>query len=161
VTSPVDRNLLAELGSGPLYRFADHSALGAVIPATGAGVYTIWDAEGALIYVGVAGRNRAGRGLASRLRSHARGRRSGDQFCVYVADHYVMPELSPQQIEAVRDSQLSFDGLIRERISRSFSFRFAIVSDYRAALKIENAIKAGALAAGPPRLNPPRAASAR
>jgi hypothetical protein len=60
-------------------------------PGSGAGVYTIWDDEGGLVYAGIAGRNPAGKGLASRLRSHASGRRSGDQFCVYVADHYVHP----------------------------------------------------------------------
>jgi hypothetical protein len=100
---------LAELETGRAYRFAEHAALSEVIPGSGAGVYTIWDDEGALVYVGVAGRNPSGKGLASRLRSHASGRRSGDQFCVYVADHYVLPALSRQQIEAIRDSRLSMD----------------------------------------------------
>jgi hypothetical protein len=161
VTLSADGDLLVALGAGPLYRFAEHATLGAVIPSAGAGVYTIWDDDGALVYVGVAGRNPAGRGLASRLRSHARGRRSGDQFCVYVADHYVMPALTREQIEQIRDSQLSLDALVRERIRAAFAFRFAVVSDYRAALKIETAVKAGALAAGAPRLNPPRSPSAR
>ena len=49
--------------------------------------------------------------LATRLRSHASGRRSGDQFCVYVADHYVMPELTREQITAIRDGELSMDEL--------------------------------------------------
>src|SRR4051794_12863720 len=83
---------LRELEYGAAYRFAEHSTLRAVIPGSGAGVYTIWDDDGAFIYVGAAGRNPDGTGLASRLRSHHRGRRSGDQFCVYVADHYVMPK---------------------------------------------------------------------
>ena len=76
---------------GPLHRFADYATLTAVIPGSGAGVYTIWDDEGGPVYAGIAGRNPAGKGLASRPRSHASGRRSGDQFCVYVADHYVHP----------------------------------------------------------------------
>jgi hypothetical protein len=81
---------LRQLGDGAEHRFAEFAAAGAVLPRSGAGVDTIWDAAGELVYVGVAGRNPAGTGLASRLRSHASGRRSGDQFCVYVADHYVM-----------------------------------------------------------------------
>jgi hypothetical protein len=37
-------------------------------------------------------------GLYTRLQSHASGRRSGDQFCVYVADGLVLPSLSPEDI---------------------------------------------------------------
>jgi hypothetical protein len=103
------------------------------------------------VYVGIAGRNPAGTGLASRLRSHASGRRSGDQFCVYVADHYVLPELTREQIEAIRDSALSLDALVREKIDGAFSFRIVGVADYAAALAVEAAVKAGALQAGPPR----------
>jgi hypothetical protein len=86
--------LIGQLEHGPLHRFVDYATLTKVIPGSGAGVYTIWDDAGGLVYTGIAGRNPEGRGLASRLRSHASGRRSGDQFCVFVADHYVLPELS-------------------------------------------------------------------
>jgi hypothetical protein len=92
-SSAVDDVLIGQLEHGPLHRFADYATLTDVIPGSGAGVYTIWDDAGGLVYTGIAGRNPAGKGLASRLRSHASGRRSGDQFCVYVADHYVLPEL--------------------------------------------------------------------
>jgi hypothetical protein len=68
---------LERLGSGEAYRFADYATLTGVIAGSGVGVYTIWDEDDALVYVGVAGRNPAGKGLASRLRSHASGRRSG------------------------------------------------------------------------------------
>ena len=37
-----------------------------------------------------------GKGLYSRLNSHALGWRSGDQFCVYVADRLVLPTLTPE-----------------------------------------------------------------
>ena len=118
-------DLLKELESGPSYRFAEYPTLTHVIPGSGAGVYSIWDEARALIYVGVAGRNPAGRGLASRLRSHASGRRSGDQFCVYVADHYVMPDLDRAQVEAIRDGRVSMDGLVRERIHAAFVWSLA------------------------------------
>jgi hypothetical protein len=117
-------------------------------------VYTIWDDAGELIYVGVAGHNPQGKGLASRLRSHASGRRSGDQFCVYVADHYVMPDLDRNQIEDIHDARLSMDALVRHRIHASFVFRFVAVEDYVTALGIERAVKAGELDVGTPRLNP-------
>jgi hypothetical protein len=90
------------------------------------------------------------------LRSHASGRRSGDQFCVYVADHYVLPELSREQIEAIRDSRLSMDALVREKIHAAFGFRFIVVDDYAMAIQVENSVKSGRLKAGRPRLNPSR-----
>jgi hypothetical protein len=148
--------LIDQLEHGPLHRFADYATLGDVIPRSGAGVYTIWDENGGLVYAGIAGRNPSGTGLASRLRSHANGRRSGDQFCVYVADHYVLPELTREQVEAIRDSKLSMDALVREKIATAFGFRFVAVDNYRAAIQVENAIKDGRLGAGPPRLNPSR-----
>jgi len=39
--------------------------------------------------------------LYTRLRSHASGRRSGDQFCIYVADRFVLPTLSQEDIMAI------------------------------------------------------------
>src|SRR3954451_14884739 len=152
----VDGALIDQLEHGPLHRFADYATLTGVIPGSGAGVYTIWDDEGSLIYTGIAGRNPAGKGLASRLRSHHRGRRSGDQFCVYVADHYVLPELTREQIEAIRDSRVSMDSLVREKIHSAFGFRFVVVDDYAIAMQVENAVKGGRLRAGRPRLNPAR-----
>ena len=108
------------------------------------------------MYAGIAGRNPAGKGLASRLQSHASGRRRGDQFCVYVGDHYVLPELTRQQIEAIRDSRLSMDTLIRDKVRTAFGFRFVAVDDYRSALRLESMIKGGRLEVGQPRLNPIR-----
>jgi hypothetical protein len=154
--SPEDDVLIGQLEHGPLHRFADYATLTDVIPGSGAGVYTIWDDAGGLVYTGIAGRNPAGKGLASRLRSHASGRRSGDQFCVYVADHYVLPELSGEQIEAIRDSRLSMDWLVREKIHAAFGFRFVVVDDYKTAIQAENLVKSGRLQAGRPRLNPSR-----
>src|SRR4051812_1676959 len=140
-STPLDDALIDQLVHGPLHRFVDYATLTDVIPGSGAGVYTIWDDTGGLFYSGVAGRNPAGKGLASRLRSHASGRRSGDQFCVYVADHYVLHELTREQIEAIRDSRLSMDALVRQKIHAAFGFRFVVVEDYRAALAVETLIK--------------------
>src|SRR5271166_936716 len=80
------------LGRGTLYSFRDWP--NPDVPRHGAGVYTIWHQDGRFIYVGMSGRaitkDTAARntpfGIYTRLRSHASGRRSGDQFCVYVAD---------------------------------------------------------------------------
>ncbi len=45
---------LRQLANGPLHRFSGFATLGGVIPRTGAGVYTIWDDAGELVYVGIA-----------------------------------------------------------------------------------------------------------
>ena len=37
------------------------------------------------------------KGLWTRLNSHAIGRSSGDQFCVYACDRFVVPHLSDHQ----------------------------------------------------------------
>ena len=85
-----------------------------------------------LIYVGMAGRSltesmiaarREGQptarlGLASHLGSHAGGRRSGDQFCVYVADRLVLPALAAWQVEAIGTGGLSMDALVRSFVRR-------------------------------------------
>jgi hypothetical protein len=144
--------IIAAILEGPLHEFAGFSP--ADLPSRGAGIYTIRDRDGSLVYVGVAGRNPDGAGLARRLRSHASGRRSGDQFCIYVADHYVLPELSARQVRAVASMQLSMDSLVREKVRGSCSFRVASASDYSAALAVESWVKAENAPSGPPLLNP-------
>jgi hypothetical protein len=96
-----------ELGNGTAYSFA--SWPNPLVPTFGAGVYTIWHTDGHFIYVGMSGREitaetirrNTPQGLYNRLQSHASGRRSGDQFCVYVADRLVLPALSPEDIDAI------------------------------------------------------------
>ena len=81
-----------------------------VVPSVAAGIYAIW--RGAqLVYVGMSGRGWSAedirsrlvlgqkkKGLFDRLASHASGRRSGDQFCVYVCDRLVLPGLTVEEI---------------------------------------------------------------
>src|SRR5262245_50877131 len=95
------------LTAGALYWFRDWP--NEAVPRFGAGVYTIWHADRRFIYVGMSGRNitsdskpgRSPHGLYTRLKSHSGGRRSGDQFCVYVADRLVLGFLTPEEIEDV------------------------------------------------------------
>ena len=78
--------LLGALEHGQLFWFADWPV--AAVPRSGALVYTVWRRSSDFIYVGIAGRGETssarGFGPFGRLASHASGRRSGDQFCVYV-----------------------------------------------------------------------------
>src|SRR4029077_17708666 len=99
--------LVNDLSSGPAYSFADWPNI--EVSTFGAGVYTIWHSDGRFIYVGMSGRGittetsrrNTPQGIYTRLQSHASGRRSGDQFCVYVADRLVLPALSPDDITAI------------------------------------------------------------
>jgi hypothetical protein len=130
-------DLLAALGSDPAYRFTDWP--NPEVPNWRAGVYTVWDGD-LLVYVGMAGRGlHAGshesekalastkaRGLRDRLNSHASGRRSGNQFRVYVADRLVLPTLSQTEIMAATNGQLSLDTLTRQYIRDDRSYRLVV-----------------------------------
>jgi hypothetical protein len=109
--SPVHQ--FTHLASGPIRWFSDWPA--GDVPRSGAVVYTIWNREGSFIYVGMSGRSftggsdgTGGAGPWGRLNSHAAGRRSGDQFCVYVADRLVLPTLH-KRIAEIADGSLSLD----------------------------------------------------
>src|SRR5690348_11744730 len=92
---------LRSLEDGQPHRFSDWPD-GGVPAQNAAGAYTIW-AGGRYIYAGMAGRNGVG-GLYSRLDSHCRtGRRSGNQFLVYVADRFVLKTLTAEQLGGIAD----------------------------------------------------------
>lgn len=160
-TDPSD--LLHLLEAGELHRFADWPNPG--VPRVAAGVYTIWDAK-QLIYAGMAGRSLTAdgvklrqsggkaTGLYSRLASHASGRRSGDQFCVYVADRLVMRELDEAQVEAIARRELNFDALIREYVHKRLAYRYVETEDGPTSRLIEGEVRTGKLSAGKPLLNP-------
>ena len=133
-----------ELEHGRLHRFRDWPIKTVRnIP----GAYTIWH-QARFLYVGIAG------GLSNRLGSHATGRRSGDQFNVYVSDRLVLQTLTPQQIAQIADGTLRFDALIREYVRDHLSFRFCSCTDAR---EIERMIRAGRWPYGQkPALNPGR-----
>jgi hypothetical protein len=108
-TMSLSAEIIAELSCGDARPFANWPD--PAVPTFGAGVYTVWHKDGRLIYVGMSGRGiTAGtiqrntpQGIYTRLHSHASGRRSGDQFCVYVADRLVLPMLSQDDI-AIMDA---------------------------------------------------------
>ena len=80
-------------GTDGLISFAEDSRK--YIPDKGSIIYTVWDGSDTFIYVGISGlqKSEARRNPQTRIVSHASGRRSGDQFCIYVYDFFVVPEL--------------------------------------------------------------------
>jgi hypothetical protein len=122
---------LTALVTGPVFRFADWP--NDQIPRRAAGVYTIWRHD-EFIYVGMSGRGAKAeafvadqglgqaKGLWTRLGSHASGRRSGDQFNVYVCDRYVIPALTPHQQRDIGKGKLLLDQMTKDFIRRQLSY---------------------------------------
>ena len=150
---------LRDLLHGPPHRFADWPD--ASIPAGCVGVYTVWREE-QLLYVGMGGRNGVvlgvSGGLRNRLRSHWSGRRSGDQFCVYLCDRLLLPALTDAQRAAVGEGQLSLDGLVRDFVRAHLSYRFTVVESSTEALAIELHVQRHGLGGMHPLLNTRRPA---
>jgi hypothetical protein len=130
-----------------------------VFPASH-GVYTIWK-DARFVYVGIAGRGLdltinhvKMRGLKDRLDSHWRGRRSGDQFAVYVFDRFVVTTLTDEQRRRFQSGELEGDSLTRRSIQEHFCYRFATTKSYKEASTIESHMAKGLTEAGAPLLNP-------
>jgi hypothetical protein len=161
VTVALYGQLIADLAHGAAYPFSDWP--NPCVPSFGAGVYTIWHSGGRFIYVDMSGRritvNSAHRntphGIYTRLQSRASGR-SGDQFCVYVADRLVLSTLSEDDIAAVASGRHQMDAFVRRYIHEHLSYRFVVRPDGAAAYAVEIAIKNGRWEYGRPLLNPGR-----
>jgi hypothetical protein len=119
----------------------------ASVPKLEAGVYSIWH-DRQFIYAGMSG------DLWKRLKSHASGRRGGDQFNIYVCDRFVVPVLTPAQLGEIGRGELLLDQLTRDYIRDHLTFRFMPCRDEAEARGLERAVRAGQLPAGRPYLNP-------
>ena len=164
ITDSDRQELLRALETGPRrHRFSDwpnHD-----VPKVAAGVYTVWE-NSRLVYVGMSGRSLTAediaapdepskaKGLWTRLDSHASGRRSGDQFCVYVCDRFVVPRLTDEQQAQIGDGVLSLDALTRQHIREHFEYRYVPLDNGKDAFALEREVQRGGLAAGKPFLNP-------
>ena len=94
---------LRELEDGRAHAFRDWP--GTHFPIGPSGVYTVWSDE-SFLYVGMAWAHRddenpRATGVFGRLKSHASGRRSGDQFAIYVCDQFVIPTLTNADMSAL------------------------------------------------------------
>ena len=73
---------------------------------------------------------------SGQLKAHASGRRSGDQFCVYVGDRLVLPTLTSNDIAEIVSGKLSFDKLIRDYIQENLIFRFVETENDKIAYEL-------------------------
>ena len=118
-----------ELNQRSVHRFQDWP--NKEVPKGKAGVYLIYQGND-LKYVGMASAN-----LYGRLNQHARGKRSGDQFCVYVGDRLVMPKLAIDQMKGVFSGEYSLDDAIKEFVRSQLSYRYLVVASDPIARALE------------------------
>lgn len=126
------------------------------IPTQGSLIYTVWDQSDTFIYVGIAGlqKDLSKRSPLSRMVSHASGVRSGDQFCVYIHDFYVIPDLVQKGV--YEPSKGLLDRMTKQYIHEHLFYRFVIFdgddSD-RVVRDLENELKRGGYGFPSPVLN--------
>jgi hypothetical protein len=131
------------------------------IPLVAAGVYAIWHND-TLIYCGMSGREiskaqTAGKtryGLTTRLASHASGRLSGDQFCVYVANRLIIPSLTPDDLPKFASGEYRLDYKTKDFIHDHLEYQYVVVETSVEAYRIENEGRGGKLFEQKPLLNP-------
>ena len=125
-----------QLSSGPPHSFRD--PIDPAIPRVAAGCYTIWDDTGRFIYAGMAGRGLTAEaidlkksdpkaketGIRDRLKAHRDGRRSGDQFSVYVFDRLVLSSLTQEQLAAAVAGKRKLDEDVQKYIHEHLHYRW-------------------------------------
>lgn len=93
-------------------------------------------------------------GLINRLNSHASGRLSGNQFCVYVANRIVIPSLEPELLEQFRDGTMNLDRLTKRYVHDRLEYQYALVESSAEAFAAENLCRNGTVFGVKPYLNP-------
>jgi hypothetical protein len=136
-----------DLQDGPEYKFADWIRRN--VPSKTIAVYTIWRSAD-FLYVGMS------TDLPTRLNAHASGRRSGDQFNVYICDRLVVPGLTLEQLRDIERGDLFLDRMTKDYVRQKLTYRYVVCQDKAEAEALERAIRSGRLPAGRPFLNPLR-----
>ncbi len=156
---PVDFDTMShDLEDGAPHGFsewpANHFAIGP------SGVYTIWSRD-EFLYVGMSYVHRGdtpnpqAKGVFGRLASHASGRRSGDQFCIYICDRFVIPRLGAADLAELAAGKRLLDGRTREFIREHLTYRVVVTGSGHEARALESHIRShGLRRAGRPHINP-------
>jgi hypothetical protein len=124
-------------------------------------VYAVWEGD-TLVYCGMSGRGlekvlpsaKRKLGLVTRLSSHASGRLSGDQFCVYVANRLVIPKLTAGQLAGFATGEVTLDALTKAYIHEKFEYQFALLQSSAEAYELEKLSRQGLTFGVKPLLNP-------
>ncbi|CAN6135333.1 GIY-YIG_SF domain containing protein [Methylophilaceae bacterium] len=126
------------------------------IPSHGSIIYTVFLDKSEFIYVGIgglSGKSVLDRNPQSRIRQHTQGTRSGDQFCIYIQDFYVLPTLLGQPYTPVKGR---LDRLTKEFIRTRLSYRYAVIQSNdsdKVVRRLERELQSGQHGHGIPKLN--------
>ena len=126
------------------------------IPEYGSILYTVFLDQKEFIYVGIgglSGKSVKERNPRSRIIQHSQGRRSGDQFCIYIQDFYVIPLLFSQPYVPKKGH---LDQLTKEFIQKRLCYRYMIFQDDnsdKVVRKLEREIQSGEYQGMKPKLN--------
>lgn len=142
-----DSDALERLKNGPRYPFTE-SPRRHIKKDVRAGVYTIWRGE-ELIYAGYSGRDGTKSGPAGRLSAHRSGQRSGDKFCVYIFDRFILPRLTADEIGRAAAGDLNLDEVIRAFIAQELEYRYVPRDSQMAAEALERRVIHGELGSKP------------
>ena len=144
-----DISNLFDLNKQPI-SFADD--LTKYIPKYGSIIYTVWDSKQNFVYVGIGGVGST-KNPRSRIAQHRNGGRSGDQFCVYIQDFFILPELLKK--EHYKPEKGLLDHQTKTYIQRNLGYRFVIIEKIarKDLIAIEEQIKRGVFGFPAPLLN--------
>jgi hypothetical protein len=81
--------------------------------------------------------------LVTRLASHASGRLSGEQFCVYVANRLVVPQLTADQLPQFASEDLRLDALTKKYIHVHLLYSYRVVETAAEAFSLEMSCRKG------------------
>lgn len=116
------------------------------------GVYTVWN-DDLFLYVGMAWAHRDegnphATGVFGRLKSHASGRRSGDQFAIYVCDRFVIPSLTSADMSALARGERILDARTRQYVSDHLSYRVVVPQAVRQRAPLKHCPSGGPASGG-------------
>ena len=122
------------------------------IPQYGSIIYTIFLDRKEFVYVGIGGLS-GKKDPRSRIRQHTSGLRSGDQFCIYIQDFYVIPLLIGQTYVPKKGY---LDQLTKEFIQKRLTYRYMVFQDEdsdKVVRKFEKELQTNLHGHGMPKLN--------
>jgi hypothetical protein len=119
-------------------------------------LYTVFLDQKEFIYVGIgglSGKSVKERNPRSRIIQHSQGRRSGDQFCIYIQDFYVIPSIINKTYEPKKGY---LDTLTKEFIQSRLTYRYLVIqsddSD-KVVRRLERELQSNQHGHGVPKLN--------
>ena len=126
------------------------------IPSWGSIIYTVFLDKTEYIYVGIgglSGKSVTQRNPRSRIIQHSQGRRSGDQFCIYIQDFFVIPQLIGKDYTPKKGY---LDQLTKEFIQSRLTYRYLVIQTEDSDVEVrrmERELQRDMHGHGSPRLN--------